>query len=68
MRCVIYRAMAQRLKGLLSKRRFTRVSARIISRRDALTTSACDYPIDCFVKTVASALVLQSDTDRADVL
>lgn len=40
-----------------------RVSVGIISRRDALNTSACDYLIDCFVEAVAAMPQFQFDTD-----
>lgn len=45
-----------------------RVSVGIISRRDALNTSACDYLIDCFVEAVAAVPSFQFDTDSAGVV
>jgi DNA-binding transcriptional LysR family regulator len=44
------------------------VSVGIISRRDALNTSACDYLIDCFVEAVAAVPQFQFDTDSAGVV
>jgi molybdate transport repressor ModE-like protein len=42
-----------------------RVSVGIISRRDALNTSACDYLIDCFVEAVAAVPQFQFETGDA---
>ncbi|MGQ7938092.1 LysR substrate-binding domain-containing protein [Paraburkholderia sp. D1E] len=45
-----------------------RVSVGIISRRDALNTSACDYLIDCFVEAVAAVPQFQFDIHSAGVI
>ncbi|REG58181.1 molybdate transport repressor ModE-like protein [Paraburkholderia sp. BL6669N2] len=58
----------ERIVSVPVREALPRVSVGIISRRDALNTSACDYLIDCFVEAVASAPVFQFDTVRADVL
>jgi LysR family transcriptional regulator of abg operon len=58
----------ERLVSIPVREALPRVSVGIISRRDALNTSACDYLIDCFVEAVAAVPQFQFDTDSAGVV
>jgi LysR family transcriptional regulator of abg operon len=58
----------ERIISIPVREQLPRVSVGIISRRDALNTSACDYLIDCFVEAVAAVPSFQFDTDSAGVV